>query len=99
MVDWHRVVGFDWDAGNRGKNTKHGVSPREAEEVFFVEPLHVTPDETHSVSEQRYRALGKTLEGRFLTLICTLRAEGALIRIISARDMHRKERALYDQAS
>lgn len=99
MVDWSRVTGFDWDAGNRDKNTGHGVSPREAEEVFFMEPLHVTPDDTHSVSERRYRALGKTFEGRFLTLIFNLRAEGALIRVISARDMHRKERALYEQAS
>lgn len=98
MADCSRVVGFDWDAGNRGKNTRHGVSPREAEELFFTEPLHITPGEARSASERRYRALGRTVEGRFLTILFTLRAEGALIRVISARDMHRKERALSDKA-
>ncbi len=60
MIDFDAVVGFDWDAGNLGKNSKHGVDNREAEEVFFNQPLLVTPDDIHSGDEIRWRALGRT---------------------------------------
>jgi len=97
MIDFTRIVGFDWDRGNTLKNDKHGVTMPEAEQVFFVTPLLVTPDETHSRAEPRFRALGRTLLGRRMTIIFTLRGEGTLLRVISARDMHRKERTLYEQ--
>ena len=97
MVDFDAVVGFDWDAGNLGKNSKHGVDNREAEEVFFNQSLLVTPDDIHSGDEIRWRALGRTDAGRKLTVIFTLRKSGTLLRVISARDMHRKEEVLYDQ--
>ena len=96
MIDFARIVGFDWDRGNALKNDKHGVTMLEAEQVFFVVPLIVTPDERHS-REPRFRALGQTLLGRRLTIILTLRSEGTLLRVISARDMHRKESKLYEQ--
>jgi uncharacterized DUF497 family protein len=96
MVDFDAVVGFDWDAGNLGKNSKHGVDNREAEEVFFNQPLWVTADDVHSGEEVRWRALGRTDSDRKLTVIFTLRQSGTLLRVISARDMHRKEEALYD---
>jgi uncharacterized protein len=57
------------------------------------------PDPAHSQSEPRCYALGKTIDGRRLHLTFTLRDDGKLIRVISARDMHRKERAHYEQAS
>lgn len=97
MMDFELVTGFDWDAGNLGKNAKHGVDNREAEEVFFNQPLLLTPDEVHSGAEIRWRALGHTDAGRNLTVIFTLREAGALIRIISARDMHRKEAKIYEE--
>ena len=97
MIDFARIVGFDWDRGNALKNDKHGVTMLEAEQVFFLVPLIVTPDERHSRAEPRLRALGQTLLGRRLTIIFTLRSEGTLLRVISARDMHRKERTLYEQ--
>lgn len=97
MIDFDAVVGFDWDAGNLGKNSKHGVDNREAEEVFFNQPLLVTPDDIHSGDEIRWRTLGRTDAGRKLTVIFTLRKSGTSLRVISARDMHRKEEALYDQ--
>lgn len=53
MIDFDAVVGFDWDVGNLGKNSKHGVENREAEEVFFNQPLLVTPDDIHSGDEIR----------------------------------------------
>jgi hypothetical protein len=99
MIDLGRVVGFDWDAGNLGKNAKHGVENRESEEVFFNQPLLLTQDSGHSITESRYRALGRTDRGRCLMVIFALRIESTLIRVISARPMNRKERALYGEQS
>ena len=100
MMDWARVTGFEWDAGNARKNAdKHDVSQAEAERVFFNEPLLVLPDLKHnSQNEVRYHALGTTEENRLLHITFTLRASGTLIRVISARDMHRIERLYYEQA-
>ena len=98
MLDLVRVVGFDWDAGNARKSfNKHGVSQQEAEEIFISEPLLLADDIKHSQSEPRYQALGRCLTGRLLHVTFTLRDEGTKIRIISARDMSRKERAIYAQ--
>jgi uncharacterized protein len=98
MIDLSRITGFEWDAGNTRKNEKHGVSMAEAEQVFFNVPLLLLDDEKHSQQEARYHALGQTDTGRLLHLTFTLRKAGSLIRVISARDMHRKERTIYDQA-
>ena len=98
MIDLAKVTGFDWDAGNARKNDKHDVSMAEAEQVFFNAPLLLLDDVAHSQRELRVHALGKTDEGRTLHITFTLRKASQLIRVISARDMHRKERAIYDQA-
>ncbi len=98
MIDLSRITGFNWDDGNARKNEKHGVSMAEAEQVFFNSPLLLLENATHSQKEPRVHALGKTDEGRMLHITCTLRQTGLLIRVISARDMHRKERAIYEQA-
>lgn len=97
MIDLSRIEGFDWDAGNSRKNVdKHDVAQAEAEQVFLNEPLLVSPDVEHSGEEQRFQALGATDRGRRLHVTFTIR-RGTLIRVISARDMSRKERALYVQ--
>jgi len=98
MIDLPAIVGFDWDDGNARKNEKHGVSQSEAEEVFFNHPLLLLEDARHSGQEWRYHALGKTHAGRRLQITFALREDGTLIRVISARDMHRKERSIYEQA-
>ena len=97
MMDVNRITGFEWDEGNGRKNEKHGVSPSEAEQVFFNAPLLLLEDAAHSAHERRFHALGKTDEARALHITFTLRHSGALIRVISARDMHRKERLIYEQ--
>ncbi len=98
MIDWERIVGFEWDEGNARKNAdKHDVSQNEAEQVFFNEPLLMVPDPRHSLGEQRIHALGRTDDGRLLHITFTLRAEETRIRVISARDMSRKERSYYEQ--
>ncbi len=93
-----KITGFDWDDGNSRKNEKHSVSTAEAEQVFFNAPLLLLSDTAHSQIEPRLHALGKTDQGRTLHIAFTLRQSGELIRVISARDMHRKERLIYDQA-
>jgi uncharacterized DUF497 family protein len=95
MIDLDRIIGFEWDPGNARKNEKHGVSQSEAEQVFFDPRLLMVADPSHSADEPRCHALGTTLDRRFLHIAFTLRAEGILIRVISARDMHRKEREIY----
>lgn len=98
MIDWAQVKGFDWDKGNARKSSqKHGVSQTEAEQVFFNEPLLVLVDEKHSQTEARYHALGRTNDNRFLHITFTLRNEDTLLRVISARNMHKKERKFYEQ--
>ena len=99
MLDWARIVGFDWDAGNARKSfDKHGVSQAEAEQAFFNEPLLVVEDDRHSVAEIRLHALGMTNAGRRLHVTFTLRRDDTLIRVISVRDMSDKERASHDEA-
>ena len=100
MLDFDRVVGFDWDDGNRRKNAdKHDVSQSEAEQVFFNEPLLMVLDHRHRLSERRIHALGRTDDGRPLHVTFTLRGEETLIRVISARVMNRRERAHYDKGA
>lgn len=97
MIDLSSILGFEWDAGNERKNEKHGVSMAEAEQVFFNAPLLLLEDVAHSQSEARFHALGQTDDGRQLHITFTLRRLGELVRVISARDMHRKERSVYEQ--
>ena len=99
MTDLPKVIGFEWDEGNSRKNEQHGVSMGEAEQVFFNSPLLVLPDVRHSEAELRFHALCKTNGGRRLHISFTLRDAGKFIGVISARDMHRKERVIYEQAS
>ncbi len=99
MIDPAIISGFDWDDGNARKNDKHGVSTAEAEQVFFNEPLLLLTDERHSQIESRFHALGKSDAGRTLHFTFTLRQNGETIRVISARDMHRKEKPIYEQAT
>lgn len=98
MITLNTVEGFEWDDCNARKSLdKHGVTAGEAEQVFFNEPLLLLEDVGHSQTEQRAHALGKTTSGRLLHITFTLRANRTLIRIISARQMHRKERLRYEQ--
>jgi hypothetical protein len=96
VVDLTRVTGFEWDEGNARKNERHGVTQVEAEDVFFDPRLLLAPDPRHSEQEPRFHALGETSDARRLHVTFTLRGDGARIRVISARDMHRKERSFYE---
>ena len=98
MIDLEQIAGFDWDDGNRRKSAdKHDVSQAEAESIFFNDPLIVVEDARHNETEQRLHGLGKTAQNRLLHITFTLRGKGTLIRVISARDMQRKERNVYEK--
>jgi uncharacterized DUF497 family protein len=87
-------TGFEWDEGNASKNwVLHQVAPEEAEALFFNEPLMIRSDARHSKQETRYYALGHTGRGRHLFVAFTMR--GSLVRVISVRDMSRKEKTVY----
>ena len=99
MINLDQITGFDWDDGNSRKSAdKHDVSQAEAESIFFNDPLIVGEDPGHSGEEPRFHALGKTTEERPLHVTFTLRSDRTLIRVISARDMSRKERRFYEQS-
>ena len=88
-------IGFQWDKSNIEKNwLKHKVNPVECEQIFFNQPLFVE-DLRHSQIERRYYALGRTDNGRLLFVAFTIRKN--LIRVISARNMSRKERNKYEK--
>ncbi len=96
MVEVSELDGFDWFESNRDKNwTAHQVSVGECEEVFFNLPLIVKSDPAHSRTEERNYALGQTNAGRRLFIAFTVRNNK--VRVIYARDMSKKERAIYAQ--
>lgn len=86
---------FEWDRANLDKSyQKHGITPKEAEEVFLDEKLLVVPAMKHTEKEARFIAIGETVGGKALFVVFTMR--GQKIRIISARKAHRKERTFYE---
>ncbi len=90
-------IGFDWDISNKTKNhDKHDVLWWECEQVFFNAPLLLYEDIKHSKAESRFYVLGKTDFNRKLLIVFTIRNK--LIRVISARDMHKKERNVYEKS-
>jgi uncharacterized protein len=94
------TTGFERDRANRAKCRKHGVSIADIEGAF-ARPIAVFPDPAHSQLEERFKAVGRTDNGRHVLIVFTLRTRQArtLIRPISARFMHAKEVAHYEEAA
>lgn len=87
---------FEWDEGNSEKNyEKHKVTKREAEEIFASKPTFIMEDQQRSLTERRFMIWGTTKQERRLTIIFTIRADQ--VRVISARDMNKKERRAYEE--
>ena len=87
---------FEWDADkNRQNQRKHGVSFEEAETVFTDERALLLSDPDHSVDEARFILLGLSTTLRVLLVFHCYRAEGDVIRVISARKALRSEREQY----
>ena len=93
-----KPISFLWDDGNVAKNLKkHKVTLQEAEELFVSEPVTVIDDEKHSHErEKRFQALGQTKTNRRLFVAFTIRDNK--IRVISIRDMSKKERIAYEES-
>lgn len=89
------VTGFEWDAANIAHIAQHDVAPEEAEEIFFDPNNILDKDIEHSVIEQRFLIIGKTDTGRLLYQVFTRR--GNNIRVISSRDINKKEVGLYEK--
>lgn len=96
LPNFTKLEGFEWDEGNLGHIEKHNVSYNECEEVFLSKPLIANKDETHSQTEERFRAYGQTNKNRLLMMIFTIRSNR--IRIISARNQNKKERKEFQKA-
>jgi uncharacterized DUF497 family protein len=93
---FENVEGFQWDKGNIDKNwLKHHILHIECEQIFFNDPLIITDDLNHSQTEKRWFALGRTETDRKLFVVFTMRKN--LIRVISARDMNKKERRKFNE--
>jgi len=89
-------VGFEWDEWNAKKNwDRHAVTPEEAEDVFFNDPLIVRSESPSKGREKRYWALGQTSNGRRLFVVFTVRRK--LVRVISVRDQNRRENEAYSR--
>lgn len=91
------VLEFEWDEGNIGKNKKHKVEDKEAEEVFIDPNKKIFKDHLHSNGEERFRIVGRTKKERLLFIAFTLRKRK--IRIISARNINKKEVYLYEETA
>ena len=97
MEELSKSRGFQWDEGNSEKNwLAHKVSRAECEQVFFNRLLVAPGNDTPAGWERRYYLLGQTDAGRRLFVVFTIR--GDLARVISARDMSRRERRIYERA-
>lgn len=92
------LSGFDWDAGNRAKCERHGVTIAEIESVF-ARAFAVFPDPGHSRAETRFKAIGTSEAGRHVFVVFALRRRGSetFVRPISARFMHKKEVDHYEK--
>ena len=87
---------FEWDPDKATQNqAQHGVSFPEATTVFDDSYSVAVPDPDHSFDEARYIIVGASHRNRLLMVAYTERGER--IRLISARELTRREKEVYEQ--
>lgn len=92
-----KITGLIWLAEVVEKiQEKHGVSQQEAREIFDRHPWFRFVEKGHRRGENVYAALGQTESGRYLVIFFVYKKNGQAL-ILSARDMTRAERRLYEQ--
>lgn len=96
IFDLSKIEGFEWDRGNLEHIEKHNVSYRDCEDAFLNKPFIINEDETHSQTEERFRAYGQTNKRRLIFIIFTIRNNK--IRVISSRNQNKKERKEFEEA-
>ena len=90
------MIKFDWDASKAAFNLKkHDVSFDEAQSAFYDDFAMQFFDEDHSDHEDRFLLLGMSSEANLLLICHCERADGGVIRIISARKATKRESAFY----
>ena len=90
------MIKFDWDSSKAALNLKkHGVSFEEAQSAFYDDFAVQFFDEGHSESEDRFLLLGMSSHANLLLICHCERANGGVIRIISARKATKQESAFY----
>ena len=96
VPDLSKIKGFQWDKGNVEKSyLKHGISIKKAEEIFLDVKLLLLEDIKHSQKEERFIAIGETIQNKILFAVFTVR--GHKVRIISIRNANKKERIQYEK--
>lgn len=101
LIEWlevQKIFSFEWDEGNSTKSLfKHGISIDETESVFFQpEAIRVLGEQVNPpADEPRYGIFGMTIKGKSVFICFTLRGSG--LRVISVRELNRKEKAIYDE--
>ena len=94
-----RFEAFNWDKGNSNKCEKHGLRQRDIEQFFLQDEIYVAPDLKHSSLEERFLAIGKGLNNKYIIVVFTFRVikQKKLLRPISARFMNKKEVKKYEE--
>ena len=82
------ISGFEWDDDNILHIERHEFTPEEVEEVFAGD------HKIRRTRQNRYIALGETLDGR-LAFVVFRRLSRGLVRVITARNMEESERRLF----
>ena len=87
-----RIDRFIWDENNAIKNVvQHDTYPDEIEEVFY------NSNKLRKTSQDRYLMYGTTDSGRYLFVVFVINrlAGKNVARVISAREMTKKEKNYY----
>lgn len=95
MYSWEVQVEFD-PAKAAANLKKHGVSFDEAAESL-LDPMALVREDENAAGEMRFVLVGRSGEGRLLTVCYTLRDEEETIRLISARQATRREERQYEE--
>ena len=87
-------VVFEWDDEKAESNlVKHGITFLEATTVFLDDGAIYRKDVAHSMVEERFLLIGRSIERKILTVVHVER--GARLRIVSARRATPRERRDY----
>jgi uncharacterized DUF497 family protein len=89
----HFGLEFEWDKANRGHIARHGVTPKEVEQVVLNDPLFL--ELQIRKNEERTIRVGETAAGRILVVITAWRGER--LRPVTAFPANKRLRNLYAQ--
>lgn len=83
---------FDWHDANNEHVGRHHVTPPEVEEAILDTEAIMIEEQT-AEGEERFKLVGRTLGGRILVTVFTLR--GDLIRPVTAYNASKRDKESY----